>query len=405
VSQQGTIRVKTTKAGAKRIHVCWFVQDPATGKRQQRTQVVGSLRDAKQLRAKMVVAVDQGTYTDPVKMTVRELLVDQWLPSLRDRRPNTVSSYTTVVEKWLLPVLGGVQLRALTPAKVRTALDAIGASGGRNGASLGPRSVQYAAVVLSMALKWAQAEGLVTRNVASQVERPSAVSGERPAWTAEEARAFLGHVSGHRLYTAWLLSITRGFRRGELAGLRWSDVDLDAGRIAVRRTRIMVDGKAADSAPKTARSTRTVPLDPVLTAALRTHRARQAEERLAAGTGWTDSGALFTYEDGRALIPEYLSTTWDRLVKTSGQPRISLHGARHTAATLSLQAGVPTEVVSRWLGHASVAITQSVYQHAIPSMLEEAGAKLTAIILGPPAVAPVLPSAAFGMSAAGGHPV
>jgi integrase len=382
MSQTGTIRAKKLKDGKTvRYQVIWWVHDPATGKRHQRTQVAASMKEAKALRARMVNAVDEGRYQDPTTMTVRELLADHWLPSLRDRRANTVSSYRTVVEHWLLPQLGGHQLRALTPAHVRDGLNRLCASGGRNGGPLGARSVQYAAVVLSMALRWAVDEGLVARNVAAKVERPSASAGERPSWSADEARAFLTHVGGHRLYAAWLLFVTRGFRRGELAGLRWGDVDLDAGRIAVRRTRVMIDGKAADSTPKTARSVRTVPLDPYLLAALKAHRARQAAERLAAGPGWTDTGYVFTYETGEPVIPEYLSTTWDRLVKTSGQPRISLHGARHTAATLSLQAGIRTEVVSRWLGHASVAITQSVYQHAIPSMQEEAGALLTGLIL------------------------
>jgi len=394
MSQQGTIRCKTTKAtatkkGVKRWHVCWFVMDPATGQRRQRTQVAESYKEAVELRNKMVTAVDEGRYQDPVRMTVAELLLDHWLPSLRKKRPNTVSSYRTVADKWLIPKLGGYQVRALTPKHIGDALDHLKTSGGRNGTPLSGRSQQYAVVVLSMALKFAVVQGLVPRNVAAQVERPDGAATERPAWTAEEARAFLGHVSDHRLYVAWLLFLTRGFRRGELAGLRWSDVDLDAGRVSIRRTRVMVDGKAADSTPKTAAGTRTVPLDAVLVAALKAHAARQGDECKAAGPGWVDSGYVFVYETGEALIPEYLSTTWDRLVKTSGQPRISLHGARHTAATCALQAGVPTEVVSRWLGHANVSITQDIYQHAIPQMLEAAGALLTSIILGP--VAPVLP--------------
>jgi len=242
MSQQGTIRCKTTKAtatkkGVKRWHVCWFVMDPATGQRRQRTQVAESYKEAVELRNKMVTAVDEGRYQDPVRMTVAELLLDHWLPSLRKKRPNTVSSYRTVADKWLIPKLGGYQVRALTPKHIGDALDHLKTSGGRNGTPLSGRSQQYAVVVLSMALKFAVVQGLVPRNVAAQVERPDGAATERPAWTAEEARAFLGHVSDHRLYVAWLLFLTRGFRRGELAGLRWSDVRRDPDRAPRCRAR------------------------------------------------------------------------------------------------------------------------------------------------------------------------
>ncbi len=177
-----------------------------------------------------------------------------------------------------------------------------------------------------------------------------------------------------------MLFLQRGPRRGEIAGLRWSDVDLDSGRVSIAHTRVLVDAKPESSAPKTSAGRRTVPLSPRLVAALRAHRRRQLEERLSWGEPWSDTGYVFTKEDGVPLHPEYLSTAFERHVRRAGLRMIRLHDTRHTCATLALQAGVPTEVVSRWLGHESVSITQDIYQHVIPSMIEECAERLDEIV-------------------------
>jgi len=234
--------------------------------------------------------------------------------------------------------------------------------------------------VLKMALSHAVGQGFIPRNPAAVVKRPQARAAEMQAWTADEAAAFLDHVADDRLYAAWLLFLQRGPRRGEIAGLRWSDVDLDAGRMSIAHTRVLVDAKPESSAPKTDAGRRTIPVSPRLGATLRSHRRAQLEERMAWGEAWSDTGYVFTREDGAPLHPEHLSTAFERHVRRAGLRMIRLHDTRHTCATLALQAGVPTEVVSRWLGHASVSITQDIYQHVIPSMIEEAAELLDDIV-------------------------
>jgi integrase len=292
----------------------------------------------------------------------------------------------------VLPHVAHLPLQGLTPAMVRDALDTLGASGGRLGKPLSPRSVQYAGIVLSMALRWAVEQGMVGRNVAAAVKLPTGRAAEKKAWSPTEAGRFLNFATDDWLFCGWLLFLCRGFRRGELAGLRWDDVDLDATvdsygkryepRIRVSHTRVMIDGKVADSTPKTRKSVREVPLDPTLITALRAHLLRQKVEHMAAGPVWQDTGYVLTDETGQPVQPDHLSHLWDRLVARSGLPRISLHGTRHTAATAALVAGVQTEVVSRWLGHASTAITQDTYQHVLQSQLQEAGDTVTALIAG-----------------------
>jgi integrase len=181
----------------------------------------------------------------------------------------------------------------------------------------------------------------------------------------------------------WVLFLARGPRRGELAGLRWEDTDLDAGRMRLgMHTRVSVGGRVVESDAKTSAGRRSIPLDEGLIAVLRAHRKRQLEERLAWGEAWTDTGYVFTREDGLPLHPESISQHWDRLVERLGLPRIRLHDARHTAATLMLEDGTPVKVASEMLGHSRASITQDTYQHVLPGMAEAAGERLSGRLLG-----------------------
>lgn len=377
MAQRGSIRQR-----GKTWTAYWFVTGENGRRRQRSKGGFRTKRAAQGFLNEILGDVQHGTYNEPRRITVAQFMREHWLPSL-DKRPTTMASYDVTVEKWIIPHLGGVILPALTPQNVQKMLETLRARGGKRGRPLSPRSAQYAYTVLRMALSHAVRQGYIARNPAAQVECPRAKAKEQLAWRAEEAAVFLTHARGHRLYVAWLLFLTRGFRRGEVAGLRWEDVDLDASRLSIRSTRVVLSkGSAILSDPKTDRGRRTVPLDETLVDALKAHRRLQLEERMAWGAGWVDSGLVFTREDGTPLRPDYLSALFDRLTRHAVLRRIRLHDTRHTAATLALRAGIPTEVVSRWLGHASVAITQDTYQHAIPSMMEEAGAKLTSLIMG-----------------------
>jgi integrase len=201
-------------------------------------------------------------------------------------------------------------------------------------------------------------------------------------WTADEARRFLEATREDRLAFAWALLLTRGLRRGELCGLTWSAVDLDAGTLRIEATRTIVNGQAAPSRPKTAAGLRSISLDAHLISLLRTLKARQAAEKLAAGPAYEDGGYLVSDELGRPYRPDTISGWFDLKVKETGLPRVRLHDCRHTAASLMLAAGVPVKVVSEMLGHAGVAVTLSVYAHVMPGMAEEAGAALSASLLG-----------------------
>jgi integrase len=161
-------------------------------------------------------------------------------------------------------------------------------------------------------------------------------------------------------------------------------VDLERGRIAIVQTRVAVEYAALTSQPKTNGSRRSVPLDAELVAAFRAHRTHQLEERMALGQGWEDSGHVFVREDGKPYHPERLTQMFERNARRAGLRSIRFHDLRHTMATLALQAGIPVKVVSEWLGHSSTTITSDLYQHVTPSMDEQAGARVTGLLLSRP---------------------
>jgi integrase len=362
-----------------------FTPDPVTGQRRQHTK--GGYETKKECQAALndaLTALRIGTFVESSKRTVARYLLDEWLPAMQPPRvrPSTWLSYQRNLERHVIPALGEIELQRLTPAHLtrfyRTLLTG-GRLDGRGG--LSAKSVKNIHGALHPALKDAVRWGYVARNVADAADPPKVVTPEMQVWTPAQIRTFLTHVRDDRLYAAWMLFATTGMRRGEVAGLRWVDVDLAAGRVTPRKPRVEVNYKVHVSEPKTAKGKRSLALDPTTAAALREHRARQAEERLIVGPGWQDSGLVFTWGDGRPLHPERFSRWFERLAREAGLPKIRLHDVRHSYATAALAAGVPAKVISERLGHANIAITMDTYSHVLPGMDERAASVVARLIL------------------------
>jgi len=214
------------------------------------------------------------------------------------------------------------------------------------------------------------------------VRRPTVEQRQPTTWTDLEAREFLATTKDDRLTALWALALTRGLRRGELCGLRWSAIDLPGGTLQVVHTLVMVDGKPQTSSPKTRAGVRSVPLDASLVSFLTAQRKVQAAERLKAGEAWQDGGYVFTDELGKPYSPDFVSKRFEDLVEVSGLPRIRLHDLRHTACSLMLAAGVQPKVVQELAGHSNISITLGIYGHTTPSMGRQAGEALSASLLG-----------------------
>jgi integrase len=334
-------------------------------------------KDAERARVELLAKVGQGAYVEPSKVTVAAFLRDHWLPGLRSQvRPGTWAEHRSKVEVHLAQAIGGLQLQRLGPGH----LNAVYADLLERG--LSARTVLHVHATIRRALADATRWGLVPRNVALLASPPRPGRPELRVWTAAELRAFLAAVERDRLYGLWLLAASTGMRRGELLGLQWADVDLGRARVAVRRSLVTVGHEVMVSEPKTAKGRRSVALDPATVSGLKAWRKVQAAERLAWGPAWTDSGLVFTREDGRPLHPREVTRAFTRHVLAADLPVIRLHDLRHTHATLALAAGVHPKVVQERLGHANIAITLDTYSHAVPALEEQAARTVAALVFG-----------------------
>ena len=199
-------------------------------------------------------------------------------------------------------------------------------------------------------------------------------------WAPGELREFLGSVRGSRLEAAWHLAAMTGMRRGEILGLRWRDVDLDACRLAIRQTILSIAYEVTVSTPKTHQA-RTVDLDEATVAQLRAHAERQQLERAAWGAGYVDNDLVFCRENGEPSHPDTFTQSFERAIAKTALPKIRLHDLRHTHATIALRAGVQVKVISERLGHESPAFTLKQYAHVLPGMQAEAAAEIARLVL------------------------
>lgn len=350
--------------------------------RDQRTFSFEKRKDAVEKRSALLADRARGTLVAASKVTVSQHLED-WLAGKRDLKKRTFGNYRDAL-KPVHEELGQVELQKLSKANVDQLVTRMLTSGrrvNRRGTPLSPSTVILMLTVLSMALDDAMAQGLVLRNVARLVERPKMTRHEMKTWTAEQATSFLSAVAGERLAVGWGLAMY-GMRRGEVLGLRWSDVDLVGKSLTIRKTRSPLDGAVVEDDPKTERSKRTLPLDDDLVATFTALQLRQREEAENAGDAYgtcPDCGELHVVVDelGAPIHPESFSDQFEVRVKRAGLPAIRLHDTRHTCGTLMHLRGVPTAVISAWLGHSSASFTMKVYVHSQDEALRAAGVTLT----------------------------
>jgi integrase len=341
-------------------------------------------KDAERAFAALRDEVRLGHYVESSKATLGQFLTDEWLPGIRASvRPTTLDHYQRIVEAHVLPRLGALPLQRVTPAKLNAFYADVLAGGRRDGrGDLSPKTVRHVHTTLHKALSDAVRWGRLPRNPADHAEPPKPRTAEMKVWSAEQLRVFLEQVESDRLHAAWLLMATTGMRRGEVLGLRWVDVNLEVGRLSVVQTLALVRERLIFGEPKTAKGRRSVALDRVTVAALRSHRALQLEERLAWGEAWQDTGLVFTREDGSPIHPSRFTEAFQRHAARARLPRIRLHDVRHSYATAALTARIPAKVVSERLGHANVSITLDTYSHVLPSLEEEAASVVARLILG-----------------------
>jgi integrase len=238
--------------------------------------------------------------------------------------------------------------------------------------------------IISRALKVAVQRGVVARNAAALVDAPAARRPVTPEpLDVEECKLVLAAAKQMRNAARWTVALAVGLRQSEALGLKWTDIDLDRGTLAVRRGLHRVTGQGlVFEEPKTERSRRLLVLPEPLVVELRAHRAAQAREKAVAADYWTDHGLVFTNELGGPIDDRNDYREWQKLLRAAKVRRVRLHDGRHTAATLLLAEGVHPRVVMELLGHSQMRTTTDTYSHVMPALAREAADRMGSALFG-----------------------
>jgi integrase len=371
---------------AKKGSRYWIVvdkgRDPATDRRRQQWHGSWATRkEAENALPSIVGRLHDGTYIEPNEGTVAEFLLEEWLPARRSTlAPSTVALYETIIRAYVEPHIGDVPVQGLGPGQLNRTYATLLTSGKRDGSPLGAETTSKVHRLLHRALRDAVKWNRIARNPASLADPPKAPRPEHDTWDASQLARFLDHAAQDRLAGLWTLLATTGMRRGEALGLRWSDLDLDDHRVSIRQTLSYVGTTPTFSGPKTRRSRRLVSLPPDTVVLLKAHRRRQAEERLLIGPVYSELDLVFVHVDGRPLNPATVSRVFLRLGKEAALPHLTLHGLRHSWATLALLEGIPAKVVAEILGHSSTRVTEDTYQHVTPGMQADATTRVARLL-------------------------
>jgi len=353
--------------------------DPDTGKRLRKTVYGRKEQDVVDKLTEELAKRKRGEQPKPGRRTVEEFL-QSWLKRV-DVKPRTLEHYELVVRKHIVPVIGSKTLSKLTAKDVEQLL------ANRRKAGLAPRSVHHVRAVLRNALKKAQRDRLVAYNVASEADAPAVPTIEMKSLTPEHVKVFLRAVKGRPLEALYVTTLAVGLRQGEGLGLRWSDLDLNAGTLRVTRALQWIrprgerHGVPTLVEPKSRSSRRALTLPAVALEALRAHRKRWVDEKLRIGDRWLNEWDLvFTGPMGEPLNPKTVWKDYRDVLKSADLPLIRYHDLRHSCASLLLLHGVPARMVQEILGHSSINLTLGTYSHVLPGLREQATAAMDAVL-------------------------
>ena len=380
------MRGHVARKGSRYYAVVYEGFDAFSCKDKYRWHAAGDTRKAaEKLLGDLVKRLHDGDYRAPERITFGDYLLERWLPTKRAQlRLSTFSSYKNNIELHVIPRLGAIPLQKLQPEDLDTFYAQLLTDGKRNGAGggLAPKTVRIIHGILRKALADAMRKGTVTRNVADLADAPKVRLGgsrEMTVWAADELRDFLASIEDSEWYVPIFIAANTGMRRGEVLGLTWRNVDLDAARLVVSQQILSVEYEASVADVKTSNSRRTIDLDPRTVAVLKAWRRQQLEQKMSTGRRGNDE-FVFTHPDGGPIHPDLFSQSWQRLMRDSELRTIRLHDLRHTHATILLKAGVPVKVVSERLGHASVSFTLDTYGHVMPGQQAEAAAAAAGLL-------------------------
>lgn len=321
-----------------------------------RTIAVGKMKDAQ-------ADARRGKWAEPSRLTFGAWVLE-WLETYcRPKvRATTYEWYRSFAVHHVIPGVGEVQLSRLQVSTIQRFY------ADRLEAGVSAQSVRAMHALIFSALRQATRNGLIRENPAALVEKPMASKKDIEILDEAQLSGFLDAAQGSKWFPAFLLEWSTGLRRGELLGLKWSDVDFAAGRVSVSRSLVRTEGGLILAETKTKAGRRSIPVPGRVMDALKAHRAAQAEARLSAGNAWNALDLVFCGENGCPLDPCAFVHLFQRVLRRAGLPRVAFHALRHSHATLLLSKGVHPAVVQERLGHADIGTTINTYSHVMPTM-------------------------------------
>ena len=358
----------------------------ASGKRNQKK--VGGFKSKREANAALAATINQintGQYVEPSKIILKDFL-SQWMEDSvkQQNKKSTASSYQYLLDSHVIPEIGAMPIDKIKPFHLQQLYRKKLESGKLNGkGGLSPTTVRRIHNVLHKAFSTAVKWQLLQVNPADAVDAPRQNKNEMSYLTRDQVEDFLEAAGDSSYKPLYLTAIMTGLRRGELLGLRWSDVDLATGQATIKQTIVKLhDGSLAVERPKTKSSARTVAFSSSVIATLKDHKRAQAEHRLKLGESYENNNLIFASASGTPINPGNLRRHFKSTLRKAQLPNIRFHDLRHTHATLMLEQGVHVKVVSERLGHSSIQITLDTYSHVLPNLQSDAAETLDQAIFG-----------------------
>jgi len=370
-SNEGSIYKRKDGRWAATVHLGY-----KDGDRKRKTFYGNTRREVQAKLTAARAAQQQGRPVAFEQLTVSAFL-KRWLEeSAKPRvRPATYVDYESIVRLHLVPSLGRLKLQNLEPRHVQQLLNAKLETGLSAARVRGIQRVLTGA--LNRALKWE----LVGRNVSALVDGPRVEHKEVTVMSPDDAKTFLAATAGDRLEALYTVALAVGLRKGEALGLRWSDIDFDGATLSVRNALQRIDGELRLVEPKSRSSRRTIALPDFAVASLRTHKARQNEERLRLGKSWQNELELvFTSTVGTPLDERAVTRHFKAMLVAAGLPESRFHDLRHSCASLLLAQGVQPRVVMETLGHSRISMTMDTYSHVLPTLQRTAATEMEQLL-------------------------
>ena len=334
----------------------------------------------KDVQEKLRVALNeqkQGILATGPRQTVGQFLT-YWLENVQKPavRIRTYMRYESQLRRHTLSVIGNIQLSKLSSQRIQTFYTHLLEKG------LSSRTVRLIHTMLHKAFDYAVSLGYLPRNVCNVVSLPRVEKIETHALTLDQVRQLLEAAKGHRVEALFVLALVTGMRRGEILGLKWSDINFTEGVIHVQRSLVDVKGGVVESKPKTARGYRAIVLPSFVIDVLKKHQEQQAVQ-CKKSTQWQDHDYVFCTSHGTPFAAANLRTMFKALLKKAELPDIRFHDLRHSVATLLLSIGTHPKIVQELLGHGQISITMDTYSHVMPTLQRDTMAQLDDLLKPP----------------------